>query len=110
MIDATHNANHSFRIDKLDICDNLKQLRNKYPKNVILSYININSIRNKLGNLNNIILNSIDVITIAETKLDDSFLNSQFILTNYKTPYRLDKSSNSGGLLTYVNSNIPSRR
>ena len=73
MIDATHNANHLFRIDKFDICGNLKQLRNKYPKNFILSYININFIRNKLGNFNNIILNSIEVITIAETQLDDSF-------------------------------------
>ena len=27
----------------------------------------------------------------------------------YKTPYRLDASSTSGGVLVYVNENIPSR-
>jgi len=39
----------------LDDNSNLKCLRNiccKYPKNVIISYVNINSIRNTLDNLN----------------------------------------------------------
>ena len=33
---------------------------------------------------------NIDILVIAETKLDESFSNSQFILEVYYTPYRPD--------------------
>ena len=88
----------------------LKTLRCSYPKNVIFSYININSIRNKLDNLQSIINNTVDVLAIAETKIDDSFPSSQFNLKGYKKPYRLDINSKSGGLLIYVNNDITSRK
>jgi len=52
----------------------------------------------------------VDVLSIAETKLDDSFPPSQFCLQNFKRPYRLDISGRSGGLLTFVRSDIPSRQ
>ena len=54
--------------------------------------------------------NIFDVITIAETKLDDSFPTNQFHLEGFCKPYRLDVSANSGGLLTYIRSDIPSRQ
>ena len=85
-------------------------MRLSHPKNVILSYINVNSIRNKLDDLGNIVLQNVDFLCIAETKLDDSFPESQFMLDGYKKPYRLDASASTGGLLTYVNCNIPSRQ
>ena len=97
----------------MDEDSNLKCLRNvrcKYPKNVIISYVNINSIRNKLDNLNLIVGELVDILSISETKLDHSFPRAQFHLTNFKTPYRLDISCNSGGLLTFVKCDIPSRR
>ena len=75
-----------------------------------MSYININSIRNKLDDPSTIVSNNIDVLCIAETKLDNSFPEPQFFLKGYKKPYRLDVSDSSGGLLTYVNSDIPSTR
>ena len=89
----------------------LKSIRSKFPENVILSYININSIRYKLGNLESLIGGIVDILCIAETKIDDSFPNSQFSLSAYKNPpYRLDISNKSGGLLTFVKKDIPSRR
>ena len=94
-------------------CDNnehpLQQLRLAYPKNVSLGYININSIRNKLGDLCSIVGNDIDVLCIAETKLDPSFPTANYMINGYKKPYRHDVSDSSGGLLTYVNKDIPSR-
>ena len=57
---------------------------------VIFSYININSIRNKLDNLQSIINNTVDVLALAESKIDNSFPSSQFNLKGYKKPYRLD--------------------
>jgi len=50
-----------------------------------------------------------DVLIIAETKIDSSFTTSQFIMKGYKKPYRKDVSENSGGLLTYIKSDIPSK-
>ena len=82
--------------------DGLKKLRCKFPKNVIISYININSIRNKFDALATSVGHLVDVLTIAETKLDDSFPTSQFNLPGFKSPYRLDVSCNSSSLLTFV--------
>ena len=53
--------------------------------------------------------NNVDVLCVAETKLDKSYPMSQFCLAGYKRPYRLDVTDASGGLLVYVNSAIPSR-
>ena len=69
----------------------------------------MNSIRNKFTNFANLIQNSVDVLVIAETKLDASFPTSQFEIPGFKTPYRLDVSSSSGGLLVYVTDRIVSR-
>ena len=52
-----------------------------------------------------------DILCISETKIDDSFPNSQFSLSGYRNPpYRLDMSDKSGGLLTFVRKDIPSRQ
>lgn len=87
----------------------LKSLRYKFPKNIILSYLNINSVRNKLSDLGFLIGELVDILSIGETKIDDSFPSSQLYLPNFKAPYRLDITSQSGGLLTFVR-NVPSRK
>ena len=47
---------------------------------------------------------------IAETKLDETFPDSQFKIEGMKKPYRLNISAKSGGLLVFVVSNISSKR
>ena len=79
------------------------------PKKIILSYIKINSIRNKFHDFVSLLQGSVDVLVIAETKLDSSFPTSQFMIPGYKTSYRLDVSAHSGGLLVYVNEQIMSK-
>ena len=88
----------------------MKQIRIKKPNNSVISYININSIRNKFESLADFIMNDVDILSIAETKLDESFSLNRFLLQGFKRPYRLDISGKSGGLLTYVSSNFPSRQ
>ena len=56
----------------------LKRLRHSDLNNVIFSYLNIDSIRNKVGDLDKIVDRNIDIVCIAETKLDESFRNNQF--------------------------------
>ena len=80
-----------------------------HPNNIVFSYLNINSIRNKLDDLSYVTGTNVDVLCVAETKLDDSFMEGQFCLEGFRSPFRLDKSGKSGGLLIYVKSNLPSR-
>ena len=75
----------------------------------MVGYININSIRNKLSDLKILLDDMFDLLAISETKLDESFPTGQILLEGYKKPYRLDKSSRSGGLLVYVKNDIPSK-
>ena len=40
-----------------------------------------------------------DIFTIAETKLDGSFPTAQFEIKGYYSPFRLDITNKSGGIL-----------
>ena len=54
---------------------------------------------------------SLDVFCIDETKLDESFPNSQFILENFQfPPFRRDRNSKEGGKLVYVKQGIIAKR
>ena len=63
-----------------------------------------------MKNFKEIINGNVDIFTIAETKLDGSFPTSQFELEGYYSPFRLDITKQSGGLLVYIKSSIPSRQ
>ena len=49
-------------------------------------------------------------MSIAKTKIDASFPSAEFALEGYHSPYRLDISNRSGGILVYVKSSIPTCR
>ena len=87
----------------------LSDLRRANPANLNFCYLNINSVRNKFTDFQEIINGNVDVVSIAETKIDASFPSAQFVLEGYHSPYRLDKSSRSEGILIYVKSSVPSR-
>ena len=57
--------------DNLDWFEKIKQLKHRNPTNLTCSYLNVNSIRNKFDNLFDMIDQNIDIICLAETKLDD---------------------------------------
>ena len=81
----------------------------KNPKNIIFSYIDINSIRNKFDNLCDLISKNVNILSVAETKLDVSFPNSQFLIPGFHERKRLDITSKHGGVLVYIKSSLPSR-
>ena len=87
--------------------DGLKSLRMHNHSNITLSYLNINSIRKRFDDLKLIVNENVDILCIAETKIE-SFPTAQFLLPGYK-PYRLDISDKQGGLLIYVKAHLPSR-
>ena len=56
--------------------------------------------------------NNLDILCIAESKLDLSFPSSQLFIYGYSAPYRLDgpkAKGASGGLLMYIKDHIPSK-
>ena len=59
---------------------------------LVLGHININSIRNKFEILMQQITNNTDILMISETKLDTSFLEGQFLIPGFSSPYRFDKN------------------
>ena len=93
-----------------DAKSTLKLLRIRNIGRVIIGYLNINSVRNKFDALKEIAAQSLDVLMIAETKIDPTFPTGQFAIDGFATPFRLDRNANGGGLLVYVRSDIPSHQ
>ena len=90
----------------------VKELRNNnlsHSKCVSLAYLNINFIGNKFSSIPHLIDNNLDIFAIDETELDSSFPESQFLLPGMRKPFLLDVTSRKGGLLVFVNNNIPSK-
>ena len=89
--------------------DSPKSLRIKNVDRIIFAHLNINSIRNKFVSLTNLINGNIDILLVAETKIDDSFPTAQFCIPGYTLPYRCDRNIHGGGLLLYTRVDIPSK-
>ena len=51
----------------------LKELRLDNPKNLTFSCLNINSTRSKFGSLQEIVMGKVDILIVAETKINVSF-------------------------------------
>ena len=86
----------------------LRKMRVKHVNRVIIGTLNINSLASKFEQLREIIGNYLDILVIQETKLDSTFPDGQFLITGYKTPYRLDRNRHGGGVMVYVREDIPS--
>ena len=87
----------------------LNNLRVKHHNKIIIGTINVNSLSSKFELLKQYISNKIDILIIVETKLDDSFPNSQFLINGFSEPYRRDRNRNGGGIIVYVREDIPSK-
>ena len=46
---------------------------------------------------------------ISESKLDDSFPDSQFLIEGFGKPFRLDRNRNGGGIMLFIRSDIPAK-
>ena len=59
--------------------------------------------------MSSLILENVDFLIVAETKLDSSFPMTQFLIPGFHHPFRLDINRRIGGLLVYVKGSIPVR-
>ena len=71
--------------------------------NPLVVYLNINSLRNKVIDLGEILKAlTLDYLVISETKLDESFPFAQFKLSGYEVRARRDRHKHAGGLVEFV--------
>ena len=71
---------------------------------VLIGYININSLKEKIVSLREVLSKaSIDVLCVDETKLDASFSDHQFKISGYlEEIIRIDRNSKGGGKIFFV--------
>ena len=87
----------------------IKELRIGNANKVIIGNLNINSIRNKFEQLKETVLKYIDILVVTETKLDETFLESLFLMDGFSKPYRLDRNKNGGGVMIFIRDTISSK-
>ena len=102
-------STHTLKNESVEALTFLKEYRSRNKDKVIIANININSIRNKISSLKEIISKNVDILVIEETKIDDTFPENYFVIPGYKKPYRKDRNANGGGILVYVREDIPSK-
>ena len=56
-----------------------------------------------------LIIGRIEILLLCETKLNHIFPTSQFLMSGLSSPYRLDCTIHSRGLLLYIRNDIPSK-
>ena len=83
-----------------DVYSNLENIRKNNSKKIIIPHLNINSIRNKFDFLADVVKGNIEILMISESKLDDSFPDSQFLMKGFGKPFRADRKRNGGGIMT----------
>ena len=80
--------------------DILNDLRCKNLNRILIGHLNINSLRDKFEILVSSIAVVLDILMmISETKLDESFPVSQFLIPGLKKPIRLGRYSSGGGIM-----------
>ena len=86
----------------------MKKQRLDNANNTMIGHLNINSFRNKFVFIEDII-KLFDVFLVSESKLDHTFPSNQFRINGYKI-FRLDRNRFGGGLILYINENIPCKQ
>ena len=104
------SCNDKHESDEFYPIDFLRKLKMDNVNRIVFGHLNINSIRNKFENLKYLIEKNIDILLISETKLNDTFPDSQFFINGFHAPYREDRTDKGGGLLLYIHNHMPSRK
>jgi len=78
------NSDSEIENEHYDIFIELSEPRKKHPNNFTCAYLNVNSIRYTFCSIKELLTkNTIDMLIIAETKLDESYPDALFKVDNY---------------------------
>ena len=72
----------------------------------MLGHVNGNSLRNKFESISDVIQGTFDIFLLSETKIVERFPDKQFCLNNFRI-FRKDRNRHGGGIIFYVNKNLP---
>lgn len=83
----------------------------RYANNLKLGHLNVNSIGGfKLFEIKNMLTNNLlDIFVLSETKIDDTYPDSQYYVKGYKL-YRQDRTNFGGGLIIYARCDLLTKR
>ena len=113
-LDIAHRHSEIKDLTEKGISDllGLVKLRKENPNNPNIAYLNINSLKEKMINLQEICpKSSIDLLCVNETKLDASYPNAQFHIEGYQfPPIRRDRNKLCGGKMVFVRNGIIAKR
>ena len=103
--DYIRNTKLGISVSKSSAAD-LEMLQNdrlKFLHNPLIADLNINSLRNKVNDLGEILKDlPLDYLVISKTKWNESFPNSQFKLNGYEIRARTDRHKHGVGLIEFV--------
>ena len=80
----------------------IRQIKLSYPENSIIGNLNLNSLRNKVVSIQTFFRNYLDILILAETKLDDTFNDEKLKYGNYEIMGKDRTSDGGGGLMVYM--------
>ena len=82
--DAELTGDTSDGDDEVRLFPELRQLQDQFRKNFKLGHLNINSVLNKFGPISELLdENLLQYLAITESKIDNSFPDSQFSVPNF---------------------------
>ena len=85
-----------------NILEELISTQKKHPKHFIVAHINTNSVRYKFSSIQELLIDKmVDLLFIAESKIDASFTDSQFTTNGYPL-WRKDSTVPGGGLMAFL--------
>ena len=94
-----------YNLDKISSkCEALNEVnlfRQKFTKNLVFGYLNVNCLRNKFKTLEFLIKDKFGVFLISESKLDSSFSEAEFKIPGYRI-FRQDRDEYGGSLMFYI--------
>ncbi|XP_056013253.1 uncharacterized protein LOC130052406 isoform X2 [Ostrea edulis] len=113
-IDISGDDNYTSGVNNVendhDIWENLVNVRKANPAKLICGYLNINSLAGEYDQIKDILQrNLIDMLFLAETKIDASYPDAQFVIDNY-TMWRADRNKHGGGVLAFLRSDLAGDR
>ena len=54
-------------------------------------------------------MGNVDILIVTETKTDESFPTNQFVIPDFTSLHRFDRTKDGGGILVYTRKDIPSK-
>ena len=82
-----------------DFKTQLKDIRIAILNRIVISHININSIRNKFELLAEAVMGNVEFLWLIKQKLNESLPASQFLMPGFTSPYCFNRTKGGGGIL-----------